>query len=814
MKHILAYLLFLTTCLAQVSPPAYTPPRPYPTNGTTVPNGSIRWSGPIDRSSYSDGPLIWPRTILGSQQGVATLAERDSIITGRRQEMMTAWVVDIGYGTNTPGLYLLHKGIANSNWVLLGTVTNSVFVPTGSTGAGSATTIYNNDSSLLGDRIVDQNSNDLSFINSTLFDVVSPATTVELKLTTAALELKATGSNKLNFHTDAIEQGTATVGQVPVLSNTSTGGWEWGDGTSPSSGNVTTVDTINDIISESTSVVITQGYYSVGDGGHAAYRYVSGDVTATNTVTVFEGAAGRYFLMQSGSISAKQAGALGDGSTDDHDALQTLFDNCPNITARLEPLSYRVVGQLNPPDGVKVIARGATVTIETTSECGVAASSNFTWDGGTVVDAAQNGGSSDNLHCPFRFGDYSGVANAGVSNCVLKNVTFYSTGYAGVGVLVTQNSHNITVENFEIPSTSSMGGAIESHWGFVTDGDATAGTRHPHDVKVRNGHVGSMTTADCAGLIVSASYDIDYGNVSFDQCRYPIFAVCGDFGYRYSGLQGQQLGSVKYHNITCLDSLNAGAYMIGLDSDSVQRNLNYVVDNCTLIGPNAGAGLGGLYLDNVRNLTVLNTVISGHQYGTIFTNGCANVTFQGCLFATNALGGLVLSDPSTTGVTARGNRFQNNSASLSGTNAAGIRITAGSNHRILDNDIGDPVTEANQEVGLLCIPGAVNVTITGNNVLNVKGGGVDEGYYLGNSVDTGHLFLVSGNTANATTLMVGPDQIPYTTRGKYRVFTGTGTPTVGTYLKGDMVVFNEATASPFAKVCSVAGTPGTWVTAY
>ena len=191
MKFLKYYILFgFISVLAQVSPPSYTPPIPYPTNGTTVPNGAIRWSGPIDRSSYSDGPLIWPRTILGSQQGVSTIAERDSIITARRQEMMTAWVVDIGYGTNTPGLYLLHNGIANSNWVLIGTVTNGVFVPTGN-GDASATTIYNADSSLLSDRIVDQDSNDLTFLNSTLFDVISPAGSVEFELTPSKIELKA-----------------------------------------------------------------------------------------------------------------------------------------------------------------------------------------------------------------------------------------------------------------------------------------------------------------------------------------------------------------------------------------------------------------------------------------------------------------------------------------------------------------------------------------------------------------------------------------------------------------------------------------------
>jgi len=620
----------------------------------------------------------------------------------------------------------------------------------------------------------------------------------------------------------AVQADDITAGQYILFTRAGTlSGAHWtcescGQGGSPSPdvNGVVSVDTISELINSTANVVITRGYYTIGDGGHGAYRLDTAAVDATNTVTTFEAATGRYFLMQSGSISALQAGAPTDGTTDAGPYLQALLDACPNLTARIDPFPYRVVGQLNPPDDVKVIARGATLTIETTSECGVAVSSNFIWDGGTVVDAAQDGGSSDNVHCPFRFGDYSGVSNAGVSNSTIRNVTFYSTGYDGVGALVTQNSHNITIEHFEIPNNSSMGGGIEVHWGYVTSGNAALGTRHPHGVKVSQGHIGNLTHSDSAGLIVSASYSLQYDNVTIDQCRYPIFAVCGDFGFHYSGFQGQQLGSVVYRTVTCLDSLLAGAYVRGLDSDSIQRTVNYVIDSCTLIGPNAGAGLGGLYLDNVRNLTVQNSVISVHQYGTVLTNGCSNIGLIGNLFTTNALGGIVLSDPSSSGVTVRGNRLQNNCASLSGTNAAAIRIVAGSNHRIIDNDIGNPITEANQEVGILCIPPASNITITGNNVINVKGGGVSEGYYLGNAADFGHLWLVSGNQSNSTTLMAVPQNLPFLVRGKYRTFAGTTTPSVGTFIKGDRVEFNEATSTPFAIICTTGGSSGSWATIY
>lgn len=678
--------------------------------------------------------------------------------------------------------------------------------------------IANSDLTSNGNHVLDVDGNTLSITNFTTTSIsASPSTQVIVK--NSSVELKATGSNPINLHSDSIAQSTATVGQVWTLQNATTGAGEWADGTAPSGGNVKTVETIADLLAENTAVVITQGYYSVGDGGHAAYRYVFGDTTATNTVTVFEGSSGRYFLMQSGSISAKQAGAVGDGSADDGPFLQAGLNASVNLTFRIDPLAYRSTAGLIIPDHVKVIARGATITVETTgSDRAVDMGSWCEWVGGTVIDAYQSGGDgSSNDHCPFRFGDYLGVANAGVSNSIVRECTMDVTGdYPAVSVLVTQNSNNILIAENEVPASSTLDDAFVVHWGYVTGGDETAGTRHPHNIVIRNNHVGvlSTTTRDGGAVSVSAAYDVDVDTLKSDQCRYPIYSTTGDFGFKYSGLTVQTLGSVSLRNSTCLAVRNAGAYITSVDNDAVQHTLNHVIDNCTLIGFNDGGGQAGLFMSNVRNLTVRNSVLAGHEYGTVFTNGCQNILFDTVLFATNRLAGFMGSDPNTKNVTVRSCRFQNNSSGVSGTNAAAIRLLAGENFRILDNDIGNPVTEANQEVGIECIPSSVNMTITGNRVLNVKSGGVDEGYYLGNSVDTGHLWLVSGNTANATTLMVGPDQIPYTTRAKYRVFTGTATPTVGTYLKGDMVVFNEATSTPFAKICSVAGSPGTWVTAY
>jgi len=591
---------------------------------------------------------------------------------------------------------------------------------------------------------------------------------------------------------------------------------------SPDLNDVYTVPTLQDLISESHNVVMTRGYYTAGDGGSAFYRYVSGDATATNTVTVFEGASGRYFLVSFGTITAKQAGAVGDGVANDHNALQNLLNSCVNLTARIEPLSYRVVHTLVLPNYVHVVATGATITVETTGEeCGIDGSSWLDWDGGTIVDAYQSGGTSTNDHCPFRFGDWKGVANHGASNSILHNVTLDVTGnYNAASVFISQNSHNINIYNVEIPSSSTLGDAFVIHWGWVTFPTEAAGTRHPYNIRVKNVNVGAMTTSGGDGLAIgsSASYDISYENINVTQCRQVIEDTTGDFGFRYSGLTQLAMGSVSFKNVTCLYVHNYGAFIKSQNTFDTNRfTLNHTIENCTLVGANAGAGQAGLWMDSARNVTIRNTVIAGHEVGTLFTNGCSNITFDQCTFATNRLGGFVGSDPNTSAVTVRGCRVQNNSWGLSGTNAAGIRLLAGSNFRIVDNDIGNPsAAEANQEVGIQCILPFSSATIVNNNVINVKSGGINVAYHFGSAANSNtHLYLVSGNqTLSTISLMVGPDNIPYATRRKYRVFTGNGTPTLGTYIKGDRITIDEATATPFEKVCTSSGSPGSWITSY
>jgi len=514
-------------------------------------------------------------------------------------------------------------------------------------------------------------------------------------------------------------------------------------------------------------VVVTRGYTTAGDGGDGVYRADSVSTAVIDGVKIHNrSAGGRYILQETGVISAKQAGAVGNGSTDDRARLQALLNACVNMTAQLDPLSYLCVGGLIVPDGVSVIAHGASITCNTSgSQRAIDMGSNTSWDGGNITCNRLSGGDgSTNDHCVFRFGDWFGAVNQGVSKSALRNVTLSVAGdYPASSVFITQDSHDIILENIDITDSATLDDGIVMHWGLVdSGGNYHLGTRHPHNITIRNVNIGELThpTRDGGGISVSASYNIDVSNVRIKRCRYALYCTDGDHGFKYSGFTQQDMGSVKIDNITCMYVYNAGMYLIGADSpsadDDVKKHFqNFTISNCTLVGANNGDGQGGLYMENLRNVTFLNMVIAGHNVGTIFAQGCENITFNDCLFSRNRQAGFYLNEASTKNITVRGCRFRNNGYGASGAASAGIQLLAGSFCTVERCTIGDNISELSQEVGLKVVSPFVGATIIGNFVPHVKGGGINMGYYLGEAADTGQLQFVNQNTVSSGITVYG-----------------------------------------------------------
>lgn len=620
----------------------------------------------------------------------------------------------------------------------------------------------------------------------------------------------------------AIEADDITAGQYIMLVRAGTSsGSHWvcescgASGVAPAAGSVVAIDTASDLASEVAAIAITQGYTTVGDGGHGAYRADSLSSETINNVTVFDRTAGgRYLLMTSGSISAKQAGAVGDGSTDDHDALQALFDVCVNMAARIEPLEYLSTGGLTVPAGVRVIAYGATITCDTSGndDRAIDLESNTKWEGGTVVDHRVSGGDSGEDHVAFRIGHYTD--GVGQSNIVIKNVTI-STDWASDlanGMIITGNSHDITLDGIRCEDSSTMRTVIANHWGYIVDGDETSGTLHPYNINISNVNVGELTaaTGDVTPVSVAACYNVNVNNVRSKRARYGFSYTCGDFGYRYSGFQGLTMGSVNVNNLTCERGYNAGILIVGVDSNGDVWPLEGSFNNFTLIGSNDATGQAGIFLQSVLGTTFRSGVISGFEQGTLITNATKNIAFYDTLFTTNRLGGFVYNDAASSNAIVSHCKFHNNGWGLSGTNAAAILLVDGSNIRIENNEIGDQETEANQEVGISLSAGVDNVSMFGNYVLNVKSGGVNYAYNLGDTADGTSVALFENNLAAPGILITdaAPNLIVKATDGA-----GTDKAGGAASLRGGLSTGTGA-GGPVTTATSLSGSTGTTLNAY
>ena len=114
----------------------------------------------------------------------------------------------------------------------------------------------------------------------------------------------------------------------------------------------------------------TNGYYTAGDGGHGEYWYDATDVvTADNGFTVIVGAdGGRWKLrVANGSANVKQAGATGDGTTNDATFIQVAITACATLSAPLifPSGNYRLLTYVTIPSNSTLVGEnGAQIYLD------------------------------------------------------------------------------------------------------------------------------------------------------------------------------------------------------------------------------------------------------------------------------------------------------------------------------------------------------------------------------------------------------------------------------------------------------------------
>lgn len=277
--------------------------------------------------------------------------------------------------------------------------------------------------------------------------IVGPSMTADVN----TLALDADTSFKL--YTPGIHAGSIETGYILRLTDDSNGEAEY---VPLQVANVAALKTLPAGSVPDGWIVRTLGYYTDGDGGEGVYRYWAASTATANDGTVIDptNLSGRFILIvEHNTISAKQFGVKGDGTTDDTTQMQAAVDAAAAASYNLvvHPGTY-LCSALLPRTNTRVIGAGfATIfKLKAASTNGIfRAVPGTPVDNvllrGFKIDGNKANASSSADHCRMG-GNYITIEDVFIENCAQCGVNI---GY--------DLSTNVTLRNVRVlnPATAS-----------------------------------------------------------------------------------------------------------------------------------------------------------------------------------------------------------------------------------------------------------------------------------------------------------------------------------------------------------------------
>jgi hypothetical protein len=528
---------------------------------------------------------------------------------------------------------------------------------------------------------------------------------------------------------------------------------------------------------------------------------------------------GCWVRQYDGAVNVKWFGAIGDGVSDDANAIQAAFDLAEHKELAFPGSGiYVSTNTINMPVGCTLNLNGSTLTFKiigmelclvVNDRCTVrnGVVSNTTSD--TTVYGAE-------YQQPIVIGRTNSITNH-LSNILIENLTVFTKSPGGNCVFVYGWVTDTIIQDIYIPPSSLAGEPIGAHWS--TDGvDAANGTKHPNNITFKNITVGAMTYADSAATCYLSSVgkvNIDNLTVEGNENGYGVIIFAGDKGYQYNGnLESEDTCKVTITNSNI--KANTGFFTKMQDDLGTVWDSKIKFTNCNFLGQNkTDPDSAGVSVGHNHNTVFENCTIDGFYTGVLLRTEAINLTLNTIKIVNN-----LQSAVRTSSIDCKNIRI--NDAYFAGNctlNATTIEFNI--LHDIDGVYLNRCIFNSSNTYRVL----VTSSTITATNI-EVTDCRVEQctstAFVFGTSAMFGICTLFANNYVNpslAVNIKGGQAAVPFnrfstrnsqTHNNMYMLDTA---PNYGTYAVGD-IVYND---TPLANgaigwVCVTAGTPGTWKT--
>lgn len=589
--------------------------------------------------------------------------------------------------------------------------------------------------------------------------------------------------------------------------------------------NASTFDTLNDAVTSTDLVVgmaVNIKERTTGNGGGAMWDVVLSSTVTENTFNIVQctGVGTLSLVLRYSSVvDIKEFGGVGGGATDNIGPMQAILD--AGVKALVfDTDTYFFSSGFTVAAPISIDLQGSILNFTTTDySAGFSIQSdNVTIRGGeiNVADAdptySGQGGTSG-----AAIGAGNQGTGVGFKGMILEDLILSWNRADGNGgaVSIIGSTRNAKLNNIHFKTnTGAVGNVIGVEWGGVA---VAEGTGHPHNITITNITVGDLPgqVADRFLVWLSSTFNVDVENVRGETCAGGVMFTAGDNGnefapesYRRSVGTGNRLDGLSVETFR-----SQGVRVVGDATPTTVPYLNNAeMKNLVVNGDTGATAPVGVLVEYSSGVSIDNLKCFEGYFGVNLSVGANRCRIENSLIEESRFSGITIGSASG-GV--EDNTVEhcqlNLNAQLSAAITHGGVLVANAKNTTIDGSVfGEIGTTETTKYQITCAANVEKININNNYINNIASGGI--GIYTGASTDTAILPNGNGNGGESGFTLFGGLPIREIDGAGNITFRSTLAPVGGTYVAGDRVIRSPfVVGSPKGWMCTVSGTPGTWV---